>query len=238
MPRKGEPLPKKTRARLSAALRKSFREYVAGLDPATFPTTKRCTKCGEVKPISAFSVRRFPLKSGFIAIRPLPSCKPCKAREVKERRERRMAEGVDVAAIQRVYNARRLRTPEIREYHREWSAIRRRKEGVVERGPNAKTPEGRGKSLPLEPIAKLLREEVKRRGNVQIVAAACGLNPRRINGICREEEKGVTLRVIDAILTGLGMPEELPRLYPEEDGPDLSYGYHYIQNGHNGNGHE
>lgn len=192
------------------------------------PDFKRCSKCGKVKPVAAFSVVRRKLKCGLTTIRPLPSCKRCKAAEVKARRQREQDEGIDVAARQRDYNAKRD-PAKTRTYHREWSRAKRREEGRPERGPYRRRDGGRDAGdearkirMPTAPLAEFVARAIEERG-FPAVEAATGLHQRRLSSLRRCEHPTVTLRVVDKVLTGLGCPELLPILYP-----DTSVGYHVV----------
>jgi 5-methylcytosine-specific restriction endonuclease McrA len=81
---------------------------------ATAVHSKACARCGEVKPLDSFS----PMRRGLLGRHPV--CKPCKARDMRERRQRDPEHVRALAARSR--SARRER---IREQDRERRAANR-----------------------------------------------------------------------------------------------------------------
>lgn len=222
--KRGELASPEIRANITAGLIKRHRRArEARLEE---PTHKPCAKCGKVKPVAAFSPQRQKLKTGEISVRPKSRCKDCCNEDRRDERKRRRGEGVDLAARQRIYEARRDRK-KLRAYQREWAAAKRREEGVPERGPSLKyrrrpKDNGRAGLLETEPLARFLEPLLKDQGPARI-AEQTGIAERRLFAISNRETKSVTLETADRVLVGLGCPEQLPILYP-----DTSLGYHVL----------
>lgn len=226
MAKRGERLSPEVRAKISDAQRARHRRVLE--ERTVEPEFKRCSKCREIKPVASFTTVRRKLKCGLTVVRPLPSCKRCKADEVAARRQREREEGIDVAARQRRYYATRDKT-KARAYAREWGRAKRREEGRPERGPYRRkdgrkdaSDDAKTVRMPTAPLAALLEAAVQERG-YPAIEAATGLHARRLSSVLRCEYPTVTLRVIDKVLTGLGCPEQMPILYP-----DTTVGYHVL----------
>lgn len=231
------------RERLSKTLREAFKEHPEFGERITKahverfrrevaerqaePDTKRCGACGETKPIAAFAVKREKLKSGYIAVRPVSYCNPCNSARVKAKRDKEIAEGVDVSAREREKKRRRAADPQKREmdrrYQREWATNKRRQEGRKNNGGWHRYRRRETYSfLPVGPIAVFLEERIGKEG-ISRIARATGVPERRLHGIRHREQATVRLSSVDAILSGLGCPELMHELYP-----DTSVGYHLL----------
>jgi len=215
MPARGQKQTDEAKAKISAA---RVANFLASLeDRPDAPEFKRCTKCGEKKPLAAFFHRKRKLKSGVIVIYPEMPCRACKTAYEKARHERLVAEGKFVRPPYRS-------TPRRRRQKRESMTSNRRAKGIEPRNFQI-PPKPDGDTMPTldaVPIKRLIERELKTRGRGDI-ARASGISERRINGLLRDEYDGVSLATVDAILHGLGVPEEMHLLYP-----DHTIGYHYI----------
>jgi hypothetical protein len=177
------------------------------------PDKKRCTACNEWKRVpDDYTMRKRTLASGEVRKYPAGECKKCSAERAAKWRDNLRAKG-ELKERQQEYNLRR--DPEHkREYNREYSAMRRRAEGVKSRGPWKKYRDQGRTALPVEPLAVFLEELVYRHG-MGAVALAAGVDQRRLFSIVEKEYSTITLEVADRILTGLNYPEQLVILYPE-----------------------
>lgn len=132
-------------------------------------------------------------------------------------RRREIADGVDVYARWKRWFAKkdeRYRQTLLAR-KREAEAIRRRERGEQPRRGHYKRQYSKsGLALPVEPIALLLEREEEERHRT-LIAERTGVGERHIYGIVKREKKTVSLAVIDQLLVGLGLPHELPVLYPE-----------------------
>lgn len=180
------------------------------------PTHKLCTKCRLMKPIHLFTMRKRTLASGEVRQYPAGECKKCASERAAEHREKLAEEG-KLREREREYNSRR--DPEqVREYNRVYQAEQRRKEGVPVRGPWKKyRQENRGGELiDVTPLAEFLEEQVHRHGR-SAVCLAIGLSKRRLFDIIERTYPTIELQNADRLLIGLGYPEQLAILYPEEE---------------------
>lgn len=211
---KGQKLTAEQRAKISAARRR----YLASLPaPVEDPTHKRCSKCGETKPLSEFHWSTRKPKGKQATRRPESACKVCKLAQNKETRERERLQGKDAyARWTQWWERKRVKDPayyqRFLERKREREAIKRREEGcrVLERPGQG----GRGSLLATEPLALFLEDEMKGR-SFQAISEAAGINQRQLTTILSREYPTVSLRTVDRFLTGLGAPEALSILYPE-----------------------
>lgn len=175
---------------------------------------KPCSKCKEVRPIEDFYVRKAKLKSGGYVKRPESWCKECTKRIHKERMAKKGREGIDLATLRKGYEAKENRERRLQR-KREWGATRRREEGRPVSKRSLKPHPREGVYLPTKPLSTFLRKEVDGRG-FQAVSEAVGLSERRLSSILACEYPNVTLQVVDRFLSALGVPHELPILYPED----------------------
>lgn len=223
MPRKGEPMSAEEKATLSEA---KIQRFLASLETrVSEPDHRRCARCGETKPVAAFSPTRKRLASGFIATYPDTWCKSCRAQDAKARHDRMKAEDPDALRRRRRRYYENGDAARRRQYAREYGAAQRREKGVPVKGGWLKyRKKPAGPFLAVEPIAKLLEAELEGGEDLATISAAANLSERRLLAIRKGETPTVTLKTIDAILHGLGKPEEMHRLYP-----DTSVGYHYLE---------
>lgn len=189
------------------------------------PEFKVCAKCGGApKPVDAFYYKRRKLKSGGELLYPDSRCKECRKAERKEHYQKLVQE-LGTAEINR---RKRSNVQWLRTYRRERSTIERRERGVAPRNFSApRKREGSRNGLPSGPLAEFLKTEAASR-SVPTIAAAVGVDASRIESLMDEEFSTVTLAVVDKVLHGLGCPEEIHFLYPEE-GEQPTVGYHYIE---------
>lgn len=102
-----------------------------------------------------------------------------------------------------------------RAYVRESKAKRRREEGRPVRASGKQPHHREGDFLETEPLALFLEGEMKER-SFQAISEAAGINQRQLTTILAREYPTVSLRTVDRFLTGLGAPEALSILYPED----------------------
>lgn len=210
-----------TKAKISATHIERFKQSLS--ERVEEPTHKRCARCKENKRVDEFTQVKRTLRSGLIAVFPHSPCKKCKAAKVKRRKERLQAEGVDIRALQRGYEANE--DPERRKQRRrEAEAVKRHKQGIEARGPYKH--EGGAQKLPYGPIAAFLEDAlaIHRMGQIAELTETSG---RRLFAILNGEVERVSLRTVDRILTGLSCPEALHDLYPAESTKPAP-GYHYL----------
>ncbi len=218
------------RQRSSQAQIERYRREREMLADAPMPTHKKCAgPCGEYKLLEEFYTRKRKLKSGVLSVYPSPRCKECERERMKLHWQRLKEEGKAQEARRR---KRESRDPEKeRIYQREWSAAKRRRKGIKPRRLRRQEEQEvkeKGPFLPIGPIADLLTHELEgdEEQSLRAIAEATGLHDRRLYAIRHREYDTVSLRVVDAILTGLGRPEELNNLYPpEEEGKIVGYAY-------------
>lgn len=211
MAQRGERLSAQQRRRLSQLAIERHMRNLKLLEGE--PSSKRCNKCGNTKPLTEFYKFKRKLASGIIASYPQSRCKKCDIVIRKRNWERQKANGVDVAALKRRYEANE--DPERRRQRwRENQAILRRKAGRSVQ-PRVTQRPAEGAYLDIEPLALFLERELEIRTGPTI-SAASGIDERRLTSILRREYKTVSLRLVDSLLSGLGVPHELPILYPEE----------------------
>jgi hypothetical protein len=211
MARRGERLSAETRAKISEALIRNFKSSLR--ERIAEPLTKRCARCNKVKSVEEFTQVRHKLKSGLVAVHPHSPCKKCKAEQTKAYRERLAAEGVDLRARQRRYEANED-VEKRRRRRREWAAAKRREEGKPVRGPYKRNASSTPQ-VSTRPIARFLRGRLENESKADI-SALTGVEVRRLFSIQQEEYPSVSLEIVDALLTGLGCPDELQALYPLE----------------------
>ncbi len=216
MARKGEALSAETKHKLSEAAKKRFKER----PPLDRGETKRCSECGSSKKLGEFYRYKKALKSGGFAVYPSAHCKKCQRERQKRRLARLEAEGVDMAAFFRE-RYERADPDKRRERRREAAATRRREEGrkvvgsrIAKHGLGGRVKAT--ETLAVEPIALLLETEMETyEMDQRIVSEATGISRRRVYAILAREAPNISLWAVDRVLTGLGLPHELPRLYPE-----------------------
>lgn len=219
------------RRQRSEEARQRFKERVLAFDPENEPQSRRCTHCKKVKPVGEFYTRKLKLKSGFISIYPLPTCKLCKREEVKARREQKLAEGrrTEVQAEEKRHRETRDKKKH-RDYQREWETARRREEGIAPRNFKAAHRDcshlsETGEALPFSPIRTFIEDAVNKYGKAEIERLT-GIPQRRLYASLSGEQDNLTLRSIDRLCTGLGHPEWAAVLYPPEE---KLVGYRYIE---------
>lgn len=176
------------------------------------PDRKHCAKCKRWLPVESFYVRRKKVKSGVVSERPESWCKKCTSDTQKARYERQKAEGLDFKARRKGYEAKGD-TEARRARRREQETTRRRRLGMKVRTTWVQHPR-EGDFLDVEPLALFLEKELEVR-NGPAISAAAGVHERKLTSILRRESKVIGLGTIDKFLSGLGVPHELPRLYPE-----------------------
>lgn len=206
-----------TKAKISAAQVARFLAKVE--NPPDQPESKQCSTCHEWKSLAAYYQKKYYRpKSDVTVFYPEQPCKPCRAKHDKLRRDRLKAEG-KLEKKKYVSNARGRRR------HRERLTARRRAEGRKPRvfkkpRPREGTYDHR---LPSGPIKLTLERELETRSITEI-SEATGVSQRRLHGILHGEFPKTSLKNVDKILHGLGMPEEFHILYP-----DTSFGWHYVK---------
>jgi len=215
---KGKKLTRAQRKAISEGKRRFWREqYEQGW---SLPKKKRCPRCKRVKAASAFGRRRYKLKSVPTGEKLDYWCKKCNSKAATERRNRRIAEGIDVRGIEKAARERRkaeaspAKRERERERSREWSAIRRRKNGAAARGAYKQLVD-KDREVPAAPLAMWLQKVTGAEEETRLISKQTGVPERRIGAILRGEQLKVRLSTVDRILTGLGSsPHELNRLYP------------------------
>jgi len=219
---KGERLSKAQRKKLSRLAIERYKR-VRGEEAQGEPTHKRCNKCGELKTLEDFYWFKRKLASGEVTRYPQSRCKECDVEVRKRNWERLRAEGVDLAALKRRYEANEDQSRR-RQRWRENQAILRRKQGRRAKERPAALPR-RGETLPLKPIVELLESKLDldvenanqfASKGLAALGEQSGISQRRIWGILHGEYKRVSLSTVDKLLHGLGLQHMLPILYPEE----------------------
>lgn len=172
--------------------------------------------------MEAFYIQRARLASGFIQVRPQAACKEC----TKEMHKRYYEENREAIVAR---GAARQRSPQSREKKRrtdrEGMTMRRRAKGIESNRRNVRDrPPEKGPFFPNGPVKELLLAELKDR-TPGTIAAATGVDERRLYSILHEEHPTVSLQIIDSLVTGLGVPEKLHELAPA---PERRVGYYYI----------
>jgi hypothetical protein len=201
------------RERISEARRKGERKRLSARDPSAI-SEKRCSKCGERKPLRDFTSRTEKLKCGLLSVHPESACRQCNRERRREWEAKKRAEGFDFAAQTRKYYSRC--SPEAkerqRELNRERAAAKRRKEGAKARGSYKLNGNTDRSEVDAAPIIALLDEHDNPTNLV-------GLHPRRLYSLNHREQRRVSLVTVDAILSALDCQEELHELYPCEEKP-------------------
>lgn len=217
---KRKPLSEETKRKIGEAAKRRFLDSLKDRDPADEPNEKRCPKCKTWKLVDDFGTRKAKRKSGVVMVVPRPYCKLCDAQRVQEWKEDRIADGTWPEFRKRKEQGRDIK--KLRQYQREWQTARRRERGV--KGKKKPSPEV-GPTLSVGPIAQWL-EAILETEPPELVSARTGVNPRRIYALVHGEQASVSLRTIDALLTGFNCPEELNILYPPK--PEKLAGYHVL----------
>lgn len=177
---------------------KRWERYYKEHNGTEIPPYKRCAKCKQVKPKSEYTFRtekRRKATPGPPLVRLESVCKSCNVQKVTEYRERLKEKGI--------YAERRNR-----EYMKRKRKLR-----------------GNGKSLPIGPIAKILREEIEKAPDLNTIARAVKMNSSEVKGIAEEVWAGKSTKKgqprdtlsehqIDKILIGLDRQLEWHTLYP------------------------
>lgn len=208
---KGQKLTAEQRAKIGRGIHKHYEE--SRKERIGEPTHKKCAKCGKTKPVSEFSPRRQKLTSGSFSVSWHSPCKKCQAAKMSARRARLKAEGKLRDYEKRLREGRDKEKQ--RAYVRESKAKRRREEGRPVRASGKQPHHREGDFLETEPLALFLEGEMKER-SFQAISEAAGINQRQLTTILAREYPTVSLRTVDRFLTGLGAPEALSILYPED----------------------
>jgi len=227
----GRKLTQEHRRNISKSKQRHWRKYLLTEE---LPEKKRCSRCKETKDAAEFSIRKYKRKSVPVVEKLEAACKKCNARIAKERRNRRIAEGIDVHAIERARqkaHRERLSTArleQLRERHREWQAAKRREEGAKPRGSYGKRRKAQsltaGQRLDAQPLIEILERELphiakehneSNSNGTGLLAVRSGVSERRLYELLHGRQQTVTLSVVDRLLTGLGLPHMLPILYPD-----------------------
>lgn len=177
------------------------------------PDPKRCSKCSVAKPLAEFYWQSKRLKSGLVSRHPRPDCKECTRQAKREQYARLKAENPALLKARKQKWHQNADRKKRQQRDRENAARRRREEGRPIAGPRNPQSPRVGEYLPIGPMAEFLEREHETRSIVAI-AAAVGLGERRIKGILDRESQRISLRCIDQILTGAGVPHLLHDLYP------------------------
>lgn len=211
MAAKGTKLTAAQRKKVSEGKRRQLRKAYEARKPENEPTEKRCSRCGINKPMARFRIYKRKRKSGYTTVAPRSQCRHCEEEIFDKWRAERKADGTWPGYEKRKQEKIRA-TGKRREYQREWAAAKRRQMGIKGNGHRPKN----GKvEVPVGPIKAFLAKEMESRDRQAIIAAS-GLPERRLYSIEQGECKHVFLATVDALLTGLGCPEEMHFLYPEE----------------------
>lgn len=231
------------RAKLSEAQRKHFKknpearralgerrkreavERLANLDPEAI-THKKCTKCGELKPLKDFSIRRDKLKCGLVHVRPESSCRRCCAERNKRNVERKKAEGRDDGTERHrrwKENLTEQQKAERRRRERERQAVKRREAGIPPRNFKRR-PKEVEVMVPVEPASVLM--EVLLEGHTKKeVSLRSGVDMRQLRRIEKLELASISIAYVDAILVAFERQDDLNELYPLDE-PRPLIGYH------------
>lgn len=211
-----------TREKISAKKREQHRRAREAI--AEQPTHKRCSKCGVVKPVEEFYTKKRTLKSGFVYIYPAPPCKECERARVKASTEKAIREGRRAEIYER--QRRVEKTARRRRQRREWAAAKRRREGRPAKGSYNGS---NGYDLvPSEPFREFLLERLASGETKAEIETASGVPERRLFDVERGISDRVALRVVDAVLVGLGCPGLLNEMYPPGEDEEKLVGYHYL----------
>jgi len=169
------------------------------------PDQRRCSRCEGYKPITEFSTLRKKLRCGLTGVYPDSWCRPCRAKDAKERYDRKVAEGVMPEIRRRWYEEE---DPEKRrEMWRQCKAARRRKEGRPYRGPRKPIPQRR-EYVSVGPLASFLE-------GIEVPEGVLSSSTvRRIYAVTSGEQQEISLETVDQILLGLGCQELLGEMYP------------------------
>jgi hypothetical protein len=216
-----------TRKRISEVRRQQFLREAKERLPESEPTAKRCPTCKITKPVEEFGTRKFKTKAGLISVSPRTACRPCEAARAQRWKEEKIAEGT-----WEKYKTRKEagRDPvRRREYHREYAATRRRKEGVKpmnwRKRPKARKERREVKDVPVEPISVLL-EVLEGQGlSRQEISVRSGVEVRRLYEISHLVTPSTVIDNVDKLLIAFGRQDELNELYPiEEEEQIMGYG--------------
>lgn len=203
-------------------------ERLACLDTEAI-THKKCTKCGEVKPLADFSIRRDKLKCGLIYVRPESSCRGCCAKRNKQNVEKRKAERRDNALERHRRWKEKLtdrQKAELRRRERERQAIKRRKAGIPPRNFKKRSREPRA-TVPVEPMSVLI-EVLLESHTKEEISLRSGVDQRQLRRIEAQELSSVNIEHVDAVLLAFGRQDDLNELYSVADPPERLTGYHVL----------
>lgn len=193
MPPKGTKHSFASRQKMSESTLRHFAERQNG------DGEKECTKCGHSKPLEDFPRRKYQLLDGTVRLTRQARCQACQTEYQGIWWARKEAEGV-ADELKQTYRSRRKRPP--------YKPRPARK---------AKKPKPKRVELPVGPIAEILERELEQNDQTRI-AEATGISVTCLYTIRKRKKATVGLATVDAILTGLGLPEEMHFLYPEEAG--------------------
>lgn len=178
--------------------------------------TKRCTRCGEVKPWSQY----YPLTRWEDGTKRTvrPRCKACETAVTLERRRNDPALHERVKAYHRERHRRVLADPERaaerRDYQRQWYHRTRGNGGEHRR----QTVDIGGSSrLPAAPFAEWLRGIEHRYESRMEMADALGTDESLLRRVLSGEKPGVSLDTVDRALLNVGDGTTLDMLYPLEE---------------------
>jgi hypothetical protein len=195
-------------------------------------THKRCTKCGKVKPVAEFSIRRDKLKCGLVRVRPEASCRRCCAERAKRNEEIRRVEGRE-DSVERKRRWRAKLTPAQkavrRRKERERQAVKRREDGIPPRNfKNLPWSASEKARVPTEPASVLLEVLLETHTKKEI-AAISGVDQRELRRIEVLEIPSIHIKQVDELLIAFGRQGELEDLYPLENPPlEKLVGYHIL----------
>lgn len=201
-------------------------ERLATLDTEAV-THKKCTKCGELKPLADFSIRKDKLKCGLIYVRPESSCRKCTSERNKKAAARRKAEGRTSSERSRRWKAKmsEAKKEERRRKDRERQTNRRREEGIPPRNFKKRPPE-KELRVPVEP-ASVLVEVLLETHSKKEIAMISGVNERLLLRMEKQEEPHIHIELVDKLLTAFERQDDLDELYPlknPEPEPLIGYG--------------
>lgn len=174
------------------------------------PNRKKCSQCGEVKNVpDDFPMRKRKLSGGETVRYPAGECKKCAAARNTAWRAKQSPE--DLKAMQDRWNANR-NTEDRRRYNREYQRMQARLTGVPERGPwhryRDEVDDSPDPRLPRAPLDSYLADLCLGGSEVARLAGMDEASFRRVKRLKRSQ--------IDAILTRLGVPDQMTALYPNE----------------------
>jgi hypothetical protein len=188
-----------------------------------FPPQKVCTKCGKMKTRAEYAPRKRALASGEVKEYLAGECRACANLRSARWREQKRKEGV-LADMQREWNSRRDKEHR-KQYQREYSYMRRRKEGREERGPWKRNRVGERsmERVDRDPFVAWL--DTNYPGwpfpDWPLMVGIDEARFRRIKQGRYRDKKGrdrpynkITIDLVDKITVGLGEPQALQEIYP------------------------